>query len=132
MTKSENDGERRAELMRDIGEECLAHLGESFQSQMVAAVDAVHVEEHDKSAHKKKHNGCEDYAAHKACRLFAREIEMHLVDNLFLKVALDEKSGVLNAVHLLHVHHAVAHGDSFLMRSESSAVVAHTLIMFII
>ena len=132
LTKAENDGKRRSELMCDIGEEGLSHRGKTFQSQMITSVDALHVEEDDEGAHKYNHHDGKDDATQEACRLFALKTEMRLVHHSCLLVSLNKESCILNAVHLLHVHHAVPHGSGFLVRSKGCAIVAHTLVMLIV
>ena len=49
-------GERREQFVGDVGEEVLAHLCEAFQSQVVAALNALHEDEHHQCAYQYHHN----------------------------------------------------------------------------
>ena len=99
---------------------------------MVAPMDALHEEEYDESTYQYQHHHDEDDARDEACRALTTQGEMHLVHRLGLMVALYEESGILYAVHLLHIHHAVAHGLCHLVCRQRGAVFALALVYLII
>ena len=125
---AENHGERRTELVGDIGEEALAHLCEAFQSQVVAAVNALHVEEHHQCAYQYHHNDGEYYGVDVSCRTLALEVHIGFVHHTCLMVALYEQTRILYAVELLHVDDAVSHGGSILVCRQRRIVVARALV----
>ena len=132
MAQSENYREWCAELVGDVGEETFTHCRELFQSLVAAVAQSARVKNNGKQT-----SQCQQYHTrydetdipHRALML---QSQLHNVLLPFLPVALDVQARVLDAVHLLHVQHAVSHGYCLFVGTQCRAAVARLFVVLII
>lgn len=115
VAQSEYHGERRAELVGDVGEEILAQRRKPLQGQVVTFSDALDIEKQGYQPRERDDHDAEDDVACLLCHAFLLQTQLHPIRLPFLPVTLDVQARILNAVHFLHVQYAVLHGGGLLV-----------------
>ena len=128
----QNYGQWRAELVRDVGEEVFAQCRHPFQLLMVAAAQPVGVEHHCQHSCQTQQPKSQHGIPYVACGALLFQSATGFVHLSVLSVAFYSQACVLNAVHLLHVEHAVLHCRCLFVRSQCRPVVARLFVGLII
>ena len=115
MAEAEDEGQRRAEFVGDVGEEGLPQRRHLLQRTVVPGAQLLYIYEYDHDGHQHDEREQEDAEADLPLRLLLAQLELDGVHLLALTAALDVDAGILYAVDLLDADDAVLQGVGLLL-----------------